>query len=107
MTAGTEGAGGTGGGGAGGRNGVAAIAGTTNTGGGGGGSGVVSAGANGGSGIVIIAYLDSYPNIVSFSAGLIVNGVTTTGSNVPAPDIASRSGYKVYKFTSGTGTIQF
>jgi hypothetical protein len=38
---------------------------------------------------------------------LVVNGVTTTGSNVPPSDTASRSGYKVYSFTSGTGTITF
>jgi hypothetical protein len=38
---------------------------------------------------------------------LVVNGVTTTGSNVPAADTSSRSGYKVYTFTSGTGTIQW
>jgi hypothetical protein len=38
---------------------------------------------------------------------LVVNGVTTTGSNVPASDTASRAGYKIYKFTSGTGTVTF
>jgi hypothetical protein len=38
---------------------------------------------------------------------LVVNGVTTTGSNIPPSDVASRSGYKVYTFTSGTGTITF
>jgi hypothetical protein len=54
-----------------------------------------------------LAYLNTYPNITAFSAGLVVNGVTTTGSNVPSPDTASRSGYKLYKFTSGTGTITF
>jgi hypothetical protein len=83
---------------------------TVNTGGGGGGSSFSSGarlGGNGGSGIVIIAYLNNYPDIISFSSGLVVNGVTTTGSNVPASDIASRSGYKVYKFTAGTGTITF
>jgi hypothetical protein len=84
--------------------------GTTNTGGGGGGASQSTGtrtGGNGGSGIVIIAYQNIYTDIVSFAAGLVVNGVTTTGSNVPPSDTASRSGYKVYKFTSGTGTITF
>jgi hypothetical protein len=85
---------------------------TANTGGGGGGSSHTGTtgtrtGGNGGSGIVVIAYLNIYSDIASFSAGLVVNGVTTTGSNVPASDTASRSGYKVYKFTSGTGTVTF
>ena len=83
--------------------------GTANTGGGGGGA-AISAGTTsgaGGSGVVIIAYLNNYPDIASFSAGLVVNGVTTTGSNIPASDVASRSGYKVYRFTSGTGTVTF
>jgi hypothetical protein len=83
---------------------------TVNTGGGGGGSSFLSGarlGGTGGSGVVVIAYPNTYFDIVSFSAGLVVNGVTTTGSNVPASDTASRSGYKVYKFTSGTGTITF
>jgi hypothetical protein len=64
-------------------------------------------GGNGGSGIVVIAYVSTDTSIVSFSAGLVVNGTTTNGSNVPAPDTVSRSGYKVYKFTAGTGTITF
>jgi hypothetical protein len=84
--------------------------GTANTGGGGGASAQTASsvtGGNGGSGIVIIAYQNTFADIISFSAGLVVNGVTTTGSNVPASDTVSRSGYKVYKFTSGTGTITF
>jgi hypothetical protein len=83
---------------------------TVNTGGGGGGSSFLSGarlGGNGGSGIVIIAYLSNYPDIASFSAGLVVNGVTTTGSNIPASDTVSRSGYKLYKFTAGTGSFTF
>jgi hypothetical protein len=38
---------------------------------------------------------------------LVVNGVTTTGSNVPAADTTSSSGNKVYTFTAGTGTFQW
>jgi hypothetical protein len=53
-------------------------------------------GGAGGSGIVIIAYPSSYPEIRTFSGGLSV-----TYSAV------SRAGYHVYTFTAGTGTIAF
>jgi hypothetical protein len=43
---------------------------------------------------VIIAYSNVYPNLTSIDAGLTYTLDTTT-----------RSGYKVYKFTAGTGTI--
>ena len=76
--------------------------GTANTGGGAGGnSGSVSpqpgfyAGttqANGGSGVVIIAYPDSNPALSSISGGLSYTQPT-------------RSGYRVYQFNSGTGTV--
>ena len=100
------GAGGTGGGGAGNGtvNGVG-VAGTANTGGGGGGSGNGTSGVGGagGSGVVIIAYLDGFPNLTAVSAGLTCNG--SAGNTTP--DTASRAGYKIYKFTAGTGTITF
>ena len=60
-------------------------------------------GGSGGSGIVIIAYPDTYNNLVSVSIGLTCNG--SAGNTTP--DTASRSGYKVYKFTAGTGTISW
>jgi hypothetical protein len=70
----------------------------TGSGGGGGGfSGSGGNGGNGGSGVVIIAYPSSYVNLSSISGGLTYtfdNGVT-------------RSGYKVYKFTAGTGPISW
>jgi len=74
--------------------------GTANTGSGGGGggsstSGTFAKGGNGGSGVVIIAYPNTYPNL-SVSAGLSYTLNTT-----------SRAGYKVYKFTGGSGTIMF
>ena len=98
---GTAPAGGTGGGGAGGIN-VAGVAGTANRGGGGGGAGGNTAtGANGGSGSVIVAYPNTYPNASAASAGLTING---SAGNI-TPDTASRSGYKIYKITAGTGTI--
>jgi len=65
--------------------------GKANTGGGGKGS----TGA-GGSGVVVIAYPISNSAISSISAGLTYTVDTTT-----------RSGYRVYRFTAGTGTITF
>jgi hypothetical protein len=49
-------------------------------------------GGNGGSGIVVIAYPDTYPALSSIGAGLTYNQPT-------------RSGYRVYRFTAGTGTV--
>ncbi len=80
---GGNGAGGSGGGGTG-----RVSAGTSNTGGGGG------AGFAGGSGVVIIAY----PN--TFSAITTIPGTLTY-------DQPTRAGYRVYRFTAGTGTITF
>jgi len=71
--------------------------GTPNLGGGGGGCWNDNNPGSGGSGVVIIAYPSSYVNLSSISGGLTYtfdNGVT-------------RSGYKVYKFTAGTGTISW
>jgi hypothetical protein len=97
----TRSPGGNGGGGMGSRNlENNAVAGTDNTGGGGGGGGgngnSVSFGANGGSGVVIIAYPISYAEIASISSSLNYSVDTTT-----------RFGYRVYTFKSGTGTIQW
>jgi hypothetical protein len=68
-----------------------------NTGSGGGGyagynSGGV--GAAGGSGVVIIAYSDSFPELTSIGGGLTYSVSTV-----------SRSGFRVYTFTAGTGTV--
>jgi hypothetical protein len=91
-------AGGNGGGGYGASNSGAAASGAANTGGGGGGGTQfrgASTGANGagGSGVVIIAYSNAY------SALTISGGLTY--------DEPTRSGYRVYRFTSGTGTVTF
>lgn len=74
--------------------------GTANTGKGGGGGD--SSNHPGGSGVVIIAYDDQYDDLSSVDSNLTVNG--STGNTSPNTD---RSGYKVYRFTAGTGSIQF
>jgi len=90
--------GGLGGGGRGGANiagGDTPAAGTTNTGGGGGGNGSSStSGTAGGSGVVIIAYPSTNTALSSIGVGLTYSVSTT-----------SRAGYRVYTFTSGTGTV--
>ena len=83
----TYAAGGRGGGG----NGDSPVAAADNSGNGGLGGGNPN-GGNGGSGIVVIAYPNTFPALQSVSAGL-------------AYDQPVRSGYRVYRFTSGTGTI--
>lgn len=66
--------------------------GAANTGGGGGGASSLNrAGGSGGSGVVIIAYPDTYP------APTAITGTYTT---------PTRSGYRVYRFT-GSGSITF
>ena len=91
----TPGSAGSGGGGIGGYTSSPGT-GSPNTGGGGGGGshGTDQSGANGGSGVVIIAYPNTYNNLTSIDAGLIYTLDTTT-----------RAGYKVYTFTGGTGVI--
>jgi hypothetical protein len=92
---GTGGDGGAGGGGDGGSNTDANTVGTANRGGGGGGGsggGTYNFGKAGGSGIVIIKYLDT--RTITIGAGL-------TGTT------ASSGGYKVTTFTAGTGTVTF
>ena len=71
----------------------------TNTGGGGGGGShytTGSKGGNGGSGIIVIAYPATSAPITTIGAGLTYSVSTVT-----------RSGYRVYLFTAGTGTIVF
>jgi hypothetical protein len=70
----------------------------TNLGGGGGGnnSNVSRNGGNGGSGVVIVAYPSNYLALSSIDPGL-----TYDAANV----LSYRSGYRVYKFTNGSGPI--
>jgi hypothetical protein len=80
----------TGGGGAGGTS-ANSTAGTANTGGGGGGNGSSAGAKDGGSGVVIIAAQE---------AAATVTGTYTV-------DTSGRSGWHVYTFTAGTGSITF
>jgi hypothetical protein len=91
--------GGTGGGGNGGTGyagqysqGIPSTAGATNTGGGGGGARSEYGFKPGGSGIVIIRYPDTLPDITTIGAGLTYSASTS-------------GGYKIYQFTAGTDTI--
>jgi hypothetical protein len=99
---GTQPGAGVDGGGSGGYYGVnrAGVAGTANTGGGGGGGGIedqgdgqyaTGGGGAGGSGVVVIAYPSSV-------------GAATIGSGLTYNE-PTRTGYRVYRFTAGSGTI--
>jgi len=102
-------------GGANGSNLTTPTAATVNTGGGGGGAAVNSVGVNGGnggSGVVIIAYPDTFNNLASVGAGLTTqnwNGSAwvDNASGSTTPNTTIRSGYKVYRFSAGTGTISW
>ena len=52
------------------------------------------AGGNGGSGVVIIAYPDTFPALTTIPGTLTY-------------DQPTRSGYRVYRFTAGSGTVTF
>jgi hypothetical protein len=84
---------------------------TVNSGSGGGGAGYLgSVAGKGGSGILTIAYPDSQPDLTSIDVGLVTQYWTGTAwANNPAGTTTSvtnvRSGYKIYRFVSGTGTI--
>jgi hypothetical protein len=66
--------------------------GAANTGAGAGGAGSSGADRTGGSGIVVIAYPDTYPALTTIPGTLTYTQPT-------------RSGYRVYRFTAGTGTV--
>jgi hypothetical protein len=91
--------GGIGGGGNGGSPGNSGTAGSPNTGGGGGAGGTSTGGlgSNGGSGVIFLAY----QNAANYKAPVISGGLTYT------LDTTTRSGYRVYRFTAGSGTITF
>jgi len=95
ATTGYRSSGGLGGGGMGASSSVAAESGAANTGGGGGGGfngpATINGGA-GGSGVVVIAYPDTFPALTNIPGSLTYNQPT-------------RAGYRVYRFTAGSGTI--
>jgi hypothetical protein len=75
--------------------GANATPGTINTGSGGGGScggAPVGLSGQGGSGVVIIKYANTLPDITTIAVGLTYTRTTPTG-------------FKVYTFTAGTGSI--
>lgn len=93
VTGGAGGSNGVGGSGASGSN-AAAGNGAANTGSGGGGKfGSSSTGGNGSAGVIVIAYPNTTP------APTISGGLTY--------DQPTRSGYRVYRFTAGTGTVSW
>ena len=74
-------------------------AGGANTGNGGqGASTSTQAGGAGGSGIVILAYPDTYPDLTSIGGSLVKTGGGTTPTS-------TSGGKKRYVFTGGTGTV--
>jgi hypothetical protein len=93
---------GTGGGGVGGAKQNSSVGGNASTygsGGGGAGSAVNASspfakGGNGGNGVVVIAYPDTKPALATIPGTLTY-------------DQPTRSGYRVYRFTAGTGTVTF
>lgn len=94
-TGATGAAGGSGIGGTGGYSSNNGSAGAANTGsGGGGGKGDAGTGGAGGSGIVVIAYPNTFAPITTISGTLTY-------------DQPTRSGYRVYRFTAGSGTVTF
>lgn len=72
--------------------GTAATNGLVNTGSGGGGPANGMSGGLGASGVFILRYADTLPDLTSIGAGLVYTRTTYTG-------------YKVYTFTGGTGTV--
>jgi hypothetical protein len=57
-------------------------------------------GGDGGSGLVVIRYADTFPNLTSIGAGLTKTGGGTTPTT-------TTGGFKIYVFTAGTGSVTF
>jgi hypothetical protein len=51
--------------------------------------------------VVVLSYPSYYPSATAASAGLTING---SAGNI-TPDTTSKSGYKVYLITAGSGTM--
>jgi hypothetical protein len=66
-------------------------------------------GGNGGSGVVIIRYPNTFQDIL-VGSGLqyrASNGTTQSGTGVRVAPSYTPTGFKVYQFNGGTGNIQF
>ena len=74
--------------------------------GGGGGGGYQSNSNAGGDGIVIISYPNTYPDLQKMHSSHVCNG-QSTGSTTPPSPSTTRSGYKCYEFTAGSGGISW
>ena len=86
------------------------VDGTINTGNGGGSAsfGDNLNGGNGGKGIVIISYLDTYPDLTSIDVSHTCRGATTvSGTTTPPAPNTARTGYKTYEFLDGDGNISW
>jgi hypothetical protein len=62
--------------------------------------------------VVIIAYLSTFADLASIGTGLTTqswNGSAwvNNSAGVTTPNTTIRSGYKVYRFSAGTGSIQW
>jgi|GEM_PF-2574475 len=82
--------------------------GSPNTGNGGGGDHSKNAG-NGGSGIVVVSYPNTLPNIVSIGPSHVLrkaDGSFGNAGELVAP-LTGRAGYKTYVFTAGSGSISW
>jgi hypothetical protein len=69
-----------------------------NTGGGGGGTSNLYTPGQGGSGIVVIAYADTFSDLTAIGGTLVKTGGGTTPTT-------TTGGKKIYVFTGGTGTV--
>jgi hypothetical protein len=74
--------------------------------GGGGGGGYVQNGNAGGDGIVILSYPDTYPDLQKIHESHVCNGQAAGTTTAPSPT-TSRSGFKCYEFTAGSGGISW
>jgi hypothetical protein len=57
-------------------------------------------GGDGGSGIVVIRYADTNPDLTSIGGTLVKTGGGTTPTT-------TTGGFKIYVFTGGTGNVTF
>jgi hypothetical protein len=69
----------------------------------------VGDGSNGGSGVVIVRYADTFENLL-IGSGLQYKdstGATQTGTGARVAPSHTPTGFKVYEFVGGTGNVEF